>query len=148
MHWGNDPAPDKHYVPKHSRRARSVLTFFARDSGTRNLVYASAGLSRATQAHEVIAFCDHWKQASGADPKMLVMDQEVTTQDVLGGLDARGIKLFTLRMRSPALTRHIHSLASADFTTITLDGAGQFSLLTDTQDSDGPALWIHMGIVR
>src|SRR5439155_24001109 len=29
MHWGHDPVLEKHYVPKRSQRARSVLTFFA-----------------------------------------------------------------------------------------------------------------------
>jgi transposase len=124
MHWGRDPALEKHYVPTRSQRARSVLTFFAQDSGTHNLVYANADLSKATQAREVIAFCDHWKAASGRDPAMLVMDQKVTTQDVLGELDARGIKFLTLRMRSPALIRHINSLRPADYTTITLDRPG------------------------
>jgi len=33
MHWGEDPALDKHYVPRRSQRTRSVLTFFAA-SGT------------------------------------------------------------------------------------------------------------------
>jgi hypothetical protein len=126
MHWGDDPALEKHYVPKRSQRARSVLTFFAQDSGTHNLVYANADLSKATQAREVLAFCDHWKQASGADPEMLVMDQKVTTQDVLGELDARGVKFLTLRMRSPALTRYINSLTGSDFKTVTLDRAGNF----------------------
>ncbi len=115
---------EKHYVPTRSQRARSVLTFFAQDSGTHNLVYANADLSKATQAREVLAFCDHWKQASGADPKMLVMDQKVTTQDVLGELDGRGVKFLTLRMRSPALLRHISALKPAGFKTITLDRPG------------------------
>ena len=53
MHWGADPVLEKHYVPTRSQRARSVLTFFAQDSGTHNLVYASADLSKATQAREV-----------------------------------------------------------------------------------------------
>src|SRR6266498_1907882 len=134
MHWGADPVLEKHYghdpvlekhsVPTRSQRARSVLTFFAQDSGTHNLVYATADLAKASQAREVIAFCDHWKQASGKDPAMLVMDQKVTTQAVLGELDARGVKFLTLRMRSPALTRHISGLAAKDFTTIALDRAG------------------------
>ena len=42
MHWGRDPALEKHYVPTRSQRARSVLTFFAQDTGTHNLVYANA----------------------------------------------------------------------------------------------------------
>ena len=112
MHWGRDPVLEKHYVPTRSQRARSVLTFFAQDTGTHNLVYASADISKATQAREVIAFCDHWKQVSGADPKMLIMDQKVTTQDVLGELDQRGVKFATLRMRSASLMRHITSLRS------------------------------------
>jgi transposase-like protein len=124
MHWGHDPVLEKHYVPTRSQRARSVLTFFAQDSGTHNLVYANADISKATQAREVIAFCDHWKAASGKDPKMLVMDQKVTNQNVLGELDGRGIKFLTLRMRSAALTRHINSLTPKDYKTITLDRPG------------------------
>ncbi|MGH3569984.1 MAG: hypothetical protein ACRDRH_29030, partial [Pseudonocardia sp.] len=125
MAWGEDPALDKHYVPTRSQRSRSVLTFFAQDSGTHNLVYANADLSKATQNREVIAFCDHWKQASGHDPRMLVMDQKVTTQPVLAELDARGVKFLTLRMRSPALLRHINNLKPGDYKTITLDRPGR-----------------------
>ncbi len=124
MHWGTDPALEKHYVPTRSQRARSVLTFFAQDSGTHNLVYANADISKATQHREAIAFCDHWKAASGSDPKMLVMDQKVTNQKILGELDARGIKFLTLRMRSAALIRHIAGLAPKDYKTIALDRPG------------------------
>jgi len=124
MHWGNDPVLEKHYVPTRSQRARSVLTFFAQDSGTHNLVYANADLSKATQAREALTFCDHWKAVSGKDPAMLVMDQKVTTQQVLGELDGRGVKFLTLRMRSPALLRHISALTSKDYKTITLDRPG------------------------
>ena len=124
MHWGHDPVPEKHYVPTRSQRARSVLTFFAQDSGTHNLVYANADLSKATQHREVIAFCDHWKAVSGRDPAMLVMDQKVTNQKILGELDARSVKFITLRMRSAALMKHISSLAPTDYTTIALDRPG------------------------
>jgi transposase len=124
MHWGTDPALEKHYVPTRSQRARSVLTFFAQDSGTHNLVYANADLSKATQNREVIAFCDHWKQVSGHDPHLLIMDQKVTTQPVLAELDTRGIKFLTLRMRSPALQRQINTLRPSDYKTITLDRPG------------------------
>jgi hypothetical protein len=127
MHWGTDPALEKHYVPTRSQRARSVLTFFAQDSGTHNLVYANADIAKATQNREVIAFCDHWKQVNGHDPHMLVMDQKVTTQPVLAELDQRGIKFLTLRMRSPTLVRQIDTLAPADYKTITLDRSGRYN---------------------
>jgi hypothetical protein len=125
MHWGTDPALEKHYVPTRSQRARSVLTFFAQDTGTHNLVYASAGISKATQAREVIAFCDHWKNASGTDPRMLILDQRVTTQPVLGELDARGVRFLTLRMRSAALMKQISALAPADYKTVPIDRPGR-----------------------
>jgi transposase len=124
MHWGHDPVLEKHYVPTRSQRARSVLTFFAQDTGTHNLVYANADISKASQAREAIAFCDHWKQVSGSDPKMLIMDQKVASQEVLGELDERGVRFATLRMRSSSLVRYINGLAPADFTTITLDRPG------------------------
>jgi hypothetical protein len=101
-----------------------VLTFFAQDCGTHNLVYANADISKATQNREVIAFADHWKTASGHAPAMLVMDQKVTTHAVLGELDARGITFLTLRMRSPALIKQINALTPGDYKTITLDRPG------------------------
>ncbi|HZM65052.1 MAG TPA: transposase [Nakamurella sp.] len=125
MHWGHDPVLEKHYVPTRSQRARSVLTFFAQDSGTHNLLYANAEVSKATQAREVIAFCDHWKAVSGADPHMLIMDQKVTTQPVLAELDERGIKFLTLRMRSPTLVTQINALTPGDFNTLTLNRPGR-----------------------
>ena len=127
MHWGQDPVLEKHYVPSRSQRARSVLTFFAQDTGTHNLVYANADISKATQNREAIAFCDHWKAVSGTDPKMLIMDQKVTTQAILGELDARGVKFATLRMRSASLMNRINSLASKDYKTITLDRPGPYN---------------------
>jgi len=150
MHWGHDPVLEKHYVPKRSQRARSVLTFFAQDSGTHNLVYASADTSKATQAREAIALCDHWKAASGKDPAMLVMDQKVTTQPVLGELDARGVKFLTLRMRSPALTRYISGLTSKDFKTVTLERASNFGQPAHPRVHEDPAvkLTAYPGTVR
>jgi transposase len=127
MHWGHDPALEKHYVPTRSQRARSVLTFFAQDTGTHNLVYANADLAKSSQAREVIAFCEHWKAVSGNDPAMLIMDQKVTTHAVLGELDDRGVKFLTLRMRSPALVKYIDALTSKDLATVTLNRPGRFN---------------------
>jgi hypothetical protein len=126
MHWGHDPALEKHYVPTRSQRARSVLTFFAQDTGTHNLVYANADLTKATQNREVIAFCDHWKAVSGSDPTMLIMDQKVTTQAILGELDGRGVKFATLQMRSPSLVKRINSLAASDYKTVLLNRSGPY----------------------
>jgi hypothetical protein len=147
MHWGADPVLEKHYVPTRSQRSRSVLTFFAQDTGTHNLVYANADISKATQNREVIAFCEHWKAVSGNDPAMLIMDQKVTTQQVLGELDERGVKFATLRMRSPALLRYINSLTSNDYKTITLDRPGKHNR-PKVAESAAVTLTSYPGTVR
>ncbi len=43
MPWGRDPVLERHYVPKRSQRARSVLSFLAQDSGTHNLSLCQHG---------------------------------------------------------------------------------------------------------
>jgi len=109
-------------VPARSQRTRSVLTFSARDTGTHNLAHAD--LAKATQNREVIAFCDHWKAVSGTDPKMLIMDQKVTTRAIPGELGDRGVKFAALRMRSASLMRYINGLNSSHYEPVPLDRPG------------------------
>ena len=54
------------------------------------------------------------------------MDQKVTTQAVLAELNDRGITFITLRMRSPALNRHIQSLPPTAWRTVHLDRDGNY----------------------
>ena len=67
---------EKHYVPRRSQRTRAVLTFFAQDHATANMVYANADITKADQAREIIAFADYWQQATGSDPGLLVFDSQ------------------------------------------------------------------------
>ena len=77
QHWGQEPALDRHYVPKRSQRTRSVLTMFAQDHDTHNLIYANADVSKAAQNREVLAFADYWKKITGSWPTQLVFDQRL-----------------------------------------------------------------------
>jgi len=124
MHWGQDPVPEKHYVPRRSQRTRSVLTFFAEDAATRTLVYANADLAKASQNREVIAFADHWRQVTGHDPGLLIFDSKLTTQAVLAELDDREIGFITLRARHPAITAALAALPATAWTSMTLGRAG------------------------
>jgi hypothetical protein len=126
MHWGEDAGLEKHYVPRRSQRTRSVLTFFAQDGLTHNLVYANADLARATQASEILAFCDHWRAVSGHEPGLLVFDSRLTTQANLATLDARGIRFLTLRMRTAALAERIAALPAGAWRTVSLDRDGDY----------------------
>ena len=82
-HHGTDVPLEKHYVPARSQRTRAVLTFFAQDHASQEMVYANAELTKAEQAREVIAFADYWHQIAGADPGLLVFDSKLTTYKVL-----------------------------------------------------------------
>lgn len=126
MHWGEDAALERHYVPRRSQRTRSVLTFFAQDAATHNLLYANAGLTKATQPGEALAFCDYWRGLTGGDPKTLVFDSKVCTQAGLDALDRRGVRFLTLRMRSPSLMRHVEAIDPEAWRTVSLDRDGNY----------------------
>jgi hypothetical protein len=78
---------------------------------------------------------------------MLIMDQKVTTQPILGELNDRGITFLTLRMRSPTLIRQINALKPTDFTTIALDRPGAHSR-PKVHESTGVHLTNYPGTVR
>ena len=59
-HHGEHTALEKHYVPRRSQRTRAVLTFFAQDHASTEMVYANAEITKAEQAREILAFADYW----------------------------------------------------------------------------------------
>ena len=140
MHWGDDPALEKHYVPRRSQRTRSVLTFFAEDAGTHTLLYANADLSKATQTGEVIAFADHWKAVTGHDPALLIFDSKLTTQAVLAELDDRGIGFITLRARHPGVTKTLAALPASAWKSMTLGRAGGTTRRVKVHDDPAAAV--------
>jgi transposase len=125
MHYGDDVALETHYVPRRSQRTESVLTLFAQDGVTRNLVYANADIHKATQNDEVMRFVHHWRAATGTTPELLVFDSKVTTGAGLADIHAEGIRFLTLRQRSPKLIQRLEALDDDAWTTVTLDRKGR-----------------------
>lgn len=148
MHWGTDPALEKHYVPSRSQRTRSVLTFFAEDADSHTLLYANADLFKATQNNEVLGFADHWHHVTGHDPKLLIMDSKVTTQTQLGELTDRGITFITLRARTPKLTAALHALPASDWTAMTIARAGGKNRRVRVIDNPAAKLSSYPGTLR
>lgn len=124
MHFGGDVALETHYVPRRSQRTESVLTFFAHDGESRNLIYANATCTKDSQAGEAITFARHWRQATGRPPELLVFDSKVTTGAGLAELHGAGLTFLTLRARNQKLTARLEALPDADWTQITLDRRG------------------------
>jgi hypothetical protein len=124
MHWGEDVARERHYVPRRSQRTRSGLSFFAQDAGTHTLVYANADLTKATQHAKVIAFAEHWKAAAGSWPAQTGVRQPAHTQRHLAAFDERGIRFVTLRTRSPAVLAQIAAIPASAYRQVTLGRTG------------------------
>lgn len=126
MHYGDDVALEAHYVPRRSQRTEAVLTFFAQDGESRNLVYADATCSNLDRAEEVVRFVRHWKAATGQAPELLVFDSKVTTGAGLAALGAEGIRFLTLRQRNPKLVASLATLPDEAWRTVTLDRSGPY----------------------
>jgi hypothetical protein len=148
MHWGEDAALEKHYVPARSQRTRSVLTFFAEDAHSHALPYANADLAKASQHKEVLAFAEHWRTVTGQYPALLVMDSKLTTQAELGELTARGIGFITLRARTPTLTARLHALPASAWTNLTVARAGGATRRVHVIDEPAVTLSAYPGTLR
>jgi hypothetical protein len=125
-HHGTDAVLEKHYVPRRSQRTRAVLTFFAQDHASAEMVYANADITKAEQAAEIIAFADYWQQATGAEPGMLVFDSQLTTYKILEQLTGRGIGWLTLRQRGKNELERLAALPAPAWKTVTIARAGRY----------------------
>ena len=125
-HHGHDVPLEKHFVPARSQRTRAVLTFFAHDHASQEMVYSNAELTKAEQAREVIAFADYWQKVSGSDPGLLVFDSKLTTYKILSELTERGIRWLTLRERGQKLIAALNALPDSEWKKIRIDRVGRY----------------------
>ena len=125
-HHGDQAVLEKHYVPRRSQRTRAVLTFFAQDHATSDMVYTNADITKAEQAREIIAFADYWQQATGSDPGLLVFDSQLTTYKILGELSGRGIRWLTLRQRGKSELARLDALPAREWKTVTITRSGRY----------------------
>jgi hypothetical protein len=125
-HHGDDAILDKHYVPRRSQRTRAVLTFFAQDHTSAEMVYANADITTTEQAREILAFADYWQAATGTDPGLLVFDSQLTTYTVLEELNGRGIRWLTLRQRGKAELDRLAALPASAWTTARIQRSGRY----------------------
>ena len=125
-HHGEQAVLEKHYVPRRSQRTRAVLTFFAQDHASADMVYSNADITKAEQAAEIIAFADYWQQATGSDPGLLVFDSQLTTYKILDQLTGRGISWLTLRQRGKSELARLAALPATEWTTVTIARSGRY----------------------
>ena len=125
-HHGEQVPLEEHYVASRSQRTRSVLTFFAQDHASTEMIYANADVTKAEQSKEVIAFAEYWKRVAGTDPGLLCFDSKLTTYPMLDELCARGITFLTLRQRGPNVLEALAALPTTAWTTYNVKRAGRY----------------------
>jgi hypothetical protein len=125
-HHGTDAVLQEHYVPARSQRTRAVLTFFAQDHASAEMVYANADLTKTEQAGEILAFADFWHAATGSSPGLLVFDSQLTSYAVLGELSARNVDWLTLRKRGPKILAGLAVLPPSAWQRVKIERAGRY----------------------
>jgi hypothetical protein len=125
-HHGDDAVLEKHYVPRRSQRTKAVLTFFAQDHASAEMVYANADITKAERAREIVAFADYWNAATGADPGLLVFDSQLTTYKILDELTGRGIGWLTLRQRGTSELARLAALPARQWKTAVIARSGRY----------------------
>lgn len=125
-HHGDQAVLEKHYVPRRSQRTKAVLTFFAQDHASAEMVYANADITKAERAREIVAFADYWQQATGADPGLLVFDSQLTTYKILEELTGRGISWLTLRQRGTSELARLAALPARQWKTAVIARSGRY----------------------
>ena len=125
-HHGDDPALEEHYVPSRSQRTRSVLTFFANDHASSEMVYANADITKTEQAAEIIAFADYWRATTGTDPGLLAFDSQLTTYKILEELSGRRITWLTLRQRGKSELARLAALPASAWKHATIERACRY----------------------
>jgi hypothetical protein len=119
-HSAEEPL-EKHYVSSRSRREPSILVFLARDAEQRVFRYAHAGIPKADQANEILAFVAFWQRHTGHLPAELIFDSQLTTHENLAALTQQGIRFITLRRRSRQMLAEIYGRPASAWRRITLD---------------------------
>ena len=125
-HYGEEVPLEEHYVASRSQSTRSVLTFFAQDHASTEMVYANADVTKAEHAREVVCFADYWSRVAGKDPGLLCFDSQLTTYEVLDELVERSITFLTLRKRGSKVLEHLAALPKSAWTACTLKRAGRW----------------------
>jgi hypothetical protein len=113
-------------VPRRSQRTRAVLTFFAQDHASADMVYSNADITKAGQAAEIIAFADYWNNATGSDPGLLVFDSQLTTCKILDQLTSRGISWLTPRQRGKTELARLAALPASQWKPATIARSGHY----------------------
>ena len=112
---------EKDYVPRRSQSVKAVVTAFAQERDSREMVYTNANILKREKADEVIRFVNFWKETTGRKPDELVFDLRMTTHAGLAKLRWRKITFITIRERRTNEIKRVLSVPDEHWTRVKLD---------------------------
>lgn len=118
---GGESELENDYVPRMSRSVTAVVTAFAQEFESREMVYSNANLLKREKNDEVIRFVKYWKKTTGKLPEELVFDGHMTTHKGLAKLRRKKITFITLRDRRPTEVKRILAIPQDQWRRVTLD---------------------------
>lgn len=123
--------------PAHHPGGAVGAAFYAQDHASGEIVYVNAEVGRADKAKEVIEFADYWRDATGADPGLLVFDAQMTKYRVLDELAACGLSWLSVRQRGKAELARLAALPASAWRPLSVPGAGR-----------SRRAWLHEDTIR
>jgi len=112
---------ERDYVPRRSQSVPAVITAFAQECESHEMVYSKANILKMEKADEVLRFVEYWKRTTGRHPEELVFDVRLTTHEGLAELDRQGIKFITLRERRVKEVKRVRSVPEERWDRVELD---------------------------
>lgn len=112
---------EKDYVPRRSQSVKAVVTAFAQEQDSREMVYTNANILKREKADEVIRFVNFWKETTGRKPEELVFDLGMTTHAGLAKLRWRKITFITIRERHANEIQRVLSTPDDSWVRVKLD---------------------------
>lgn len=122
---GEDALVEKHYVSKRSRRQKGILAFVAQDEDGRLFCYANGDVRKEEHGDEVMRFVRYWRRRTGAYPRELVFDSQLTTYDNLNRLNRLKIPFITVQRRSQDMLDEARNAAPGAWKRIELENVGR-----------------------
>ena len=121
-HHGDQAVLEKHYVPRRSQRTRAVLTFFAQDHASADMVYSNADITKPGRQPRSSPSPTDLEQATGADPACC-FDSQLTTYKILDAVRPRH-PLATWRQRGKTELARLDALPASAWKTAVIARSG------------------------
>jgi hypothetical protein len=123
-YWGDDDPFENNWSGKRNRAIASLQALLAQDPENGILCYGDTTVRHENEKDAALEFLDFRRDSGkGKDLKYLVFDSGFTAYEILGKLNARGIKFVTVQRRGKKLIEKTESLPAERWKDVRIEKA-------------------------